>query len=278
MSDDHATGSGPADSTPPLAQVARGDLLRVLDDLRLWLTEAIEVDQRRSQSAQDKGRAWSAVALAGGVGGCVAARRKLNELDPRIGAPVDFGGSLTPELPSGPTPLTTPPILDFIDPVARAVAHLDIDDPDGARRELSGFSTARLRQLGQHLDRLSMICFELVSAEHYTADDAVTLPPEIAERIRAATLPPPVCAERLQVAASEIGRQVHLAADKIRAAFDSNRFRPGDLYFTDFSRYNPPSMTITDSTTASAPPLIDLDESEIFELGELEDDSEDGPR
>lgn len=62
---------------------------------------------------------------------------------------------------------------DFLDPTARAVAYLDLDDPDGARRTLAGISLDRLRRLGEHYDRLSMICFELASAAHHTPDDAV---------------------------------------------------------------------------------------------------------
>lgn len=59
---------------------------------------------------------------------------------------------------------------DFLDPTARAVAYLDLDDPDGARRCLSEVSLHRLRQLGQHYDRLSMICFELASPAEHVAD------------------------------------------------------------------------------------------------------------
>ena len=77
---------------------------------------------------------------------------------------------------------------DFLDPTSRAVAYLDLDDPDSARRTLSGISLDRLRRLGEHYDRLSMICFELVSPAHHAADNAVDPasfragPDEVAER------------------------------------------------------------------------------------------------
>jgi|WetSurMetagenome_2_1015567.scaffolds.fasta_scaffold00233_27 hypothetical protein len=62
---------------------------------------------------------------------------------------------------------------DFLDPTARAVAYLDIDEVDSARGALAQVSLARLRRLGEHYDRLSMICFELASAAHHAADDSV---------------------------------------------------------------------------------------------------------
>lgn len=62
---------------------------------------------------------------------------------------------------------------DFLDPTARAVAYLDLDEVDSARAVLLRVSLARLRRLGEHYDRLSMICFELASAAHHVADNAV---------------------------------------------------------------------------------------------------------
>jgi hypothetical protein len=62
---------------------------------------------------------------------------------------------------------------DFLDPTARAVAYLDLDEVDNARAMLGQVSLARLRRLGEHYDRLSMICFELASAAHHAADDSV---------------------------------------------------------------------------------------------------------
>jgi len=62
---------------------------------------------------------------------------------------------------------------DFLDPTARAVAYLDIDEVDNACAVLGQVSLARLRRLGEHYDRLSMICFELASAAHHAADDSV---------------------------------------------------------------------------------------------------------
>jgi hypothetical protein len=51
---------------------------------------------------------------------------------------------------------------DFLDPTARAVAYLDIDEEDGARAVLAQVSPARLRRLGEHYGRLSTICSDLV--------------------------------------------------------------------------------------------------------------------
>lgn len=65
---------------------------------------------------------------------------------------------------------------DFLSPEARAVAYLDLDDSDGARRTLSGLTLHRLRRLGEHFDRLSMICFELAAPGHHLADDEVAVP------------------------------------------------------------------------------------------------------
>lgn len=62
---------------------------------------------------------------------------------------------------------------DFLDPTARAVAYLDLDDLDGARRALAEVSLARLRVLGEHYDRLSMVCFELAAPGQHTPDDTV---------------------------------------------------------------------------------------------------------
>lgn len=65
---------------------------------------------------------------------------------------------------------------DFLSPEARAVAYLDLDDSDGARRTLSGLALPRLRRLGEHFDRLSMICFELAAPGRHLADDEVAVP------------------------------------------------------------------------------------------------------
>lgn len=62
---------------------------------------------------------------------------------------------------------------DFLDPTARAVAYLDLDDLDGARRALAEVSLDRLRRLGEHYDRLSMVCFDLASSTHRAADNAI---------------------------------------------------------------------------------------------------------
>jgi hypothetical protein len=67
---------------------------------------------------------------------------------------------------------------DFLDPTARAVAYLDLDDPDGARRALAEMSLHRLRRLGEHYDRLSMMCFELASPAGHTPDLRTVEPPE----------------------------------------------------------------------------------------------------
>ena len=72
-----------------------------------------------------------------------------------------------------PAPVERVDPRDFLDPTARAVAYLDLDDPDGARRALAEVSLDRLRRLGEHYDRLSMICFELASPGAHAADDAV---------------------------------------------------------------------------------------------------------
>jgi hypothetical protein len=71
------------------------------------------------------------------------------------------------------TPIERVDPRDFLDPTARAVAYLDLDEVDNARAALAQVSLARLRRLGEHYDRLSMICFELASAAHHTADNAV---------------------------------------------------------------------------------------------------------
>jgi hypothetical protein len=75
--------------------------------------------------------------------------------------------------PASAAPVERVDPRDFLDPTARAVAYLDLDDLDGARRTLASISLDRLRRLGEHYDRLSMICFELASAAHHTPDDAV---------------------------------------------------------------------------------------------------------
>lgn len=75
-----------------------------------------------------------------------------------------------------PSPATTVERVDprdFLDPTARAVAYLDLDDLDSARRTLAEVSLDRLRRLGEHYDRLSMICFELASPAENTPDNAV---------------------------------------------------------------------------------------------------------
>jgi hypothetical protein len=69
-----------------------------------------------------------------------------------------------------PAPVERVDPRDFLDPTARAVAYLDLDDIDGARRALAEVSLHRLRLLGQHYDRLSMICFELASPAEHAAD------------------------------------------------------------------------------------------------------------
>jgi hypothetical protein len=72
-----------------------------------------------------------------------------------------------------PEPIERVDPRDFLDPTARALAYLDLGDVDSARTALGEVSVARLRWLGEHYDLLSMICFELASAVHHKADNAV---------------------------------------------------------------------------------------------------------
>jgi hypothetical protein len=72
-----------------------------------------------------------------------------------------------------PEPIERVDPRDFLDPTARALAYLDLGDVDSARVVLGEISVARLRWLGEHYDLLSMICFELASAVHRKADNAV---------------------------------------------------------------------------------------------------------
>jgi len=82
---------------------------------------------------------------------------------------VDLGGTCATKA----DPIERVDPRDFLDPTARAVAYLDIDEVDNARAALGQVSLARLRRLGEHYDRLSMICFELASAANHAADDSV---------------------------------------------------------------------------------------------------------
>jgi hypothetical protein len=77
-----------------------------------------------------------------------------------------------------PDPIERVDPRDFLDPTARAVAYLDLDDADGARRALSAVSLARLRLLGQHYDQLSMICFELSGPRAHARDNTVEALPD----------------------------------------------------------------------------------------------------
>jgi len=74
---------------------------------------------------------------------------------------------------AAPDPIERVAPRDFFDPTARAVTYLDLDEVDNARAVLGQVSLVRLRRLGEHYDRLSMICFELASAANHAADDSV---------------------------------------------------------------------------------------------------------
>lgn len=62
---------------------------------------------------------------------------------------------------------------DFADLAVRAADYFDFGDVDRARTVLAQIPIARLRQLGEYYDRLSMICFDLAGPMHHDADDAV---------------------------------------------------------------------------------------------------------